>query len=378
MKTIDDLNLMEEPAFTHDEENDDVSKLQNLLKELDLSGGVARIFRQKPNAAQFDYEGELPVDGFSLETIKKAYGGGLYNIRFAAKGGRYVRSVRFSIDSRHIGSLSELKTEMPSNNSTNDNSALLAMMMQQQQSQQAQQSSMMTLMVTMMTESQKSMAGVMAAAIGGNRMQNVTPDHSSKIIEMMTPIMIESMKPRGGMSEMAENIKMVKELIGSEKEEKEQDMLDKLMQVGAPLLGAFMNRNQPQPQPQPVQRIEPPKVETPESLAKDRANKLLQKLKFITPILVRAANKNTAIESYVDILNDSLDEEGMKMLVYSLQQPEWVAILFNNNPEVLANFGWFENFRDMILNPNETEDNDIPETSSPFITKDINPSKDSQ
>ena len=150
------------------------------------------------------------------------------------------------------------------------------------------------------------------------------------------------------------------------------------MQVGAPLLGAFMNRNQPQPQPQPVQRIEPPKVETPESLAKDKANKLLQKLKFITPILVRAANKNTAIESYVDILNDSLDEEGMKMLVYSLQQPEWVAILFNNNPEVLANFGWFENFRDMVLNPNEIEDNDIPEASSPFITKDINPSKDSQ
>lgn len=97
-----------DPEFVHEEEQDDVSKIQSLLKELDMHGGVARIFRQRPGHAKFEYEGEIPADGFTLETIKRSYGGGDYMIRFAAKGGRYVRSIRFSIDPRHKGELDKI------------------------------------------------------------------------------------------------------------------------------------------------------------------------------------------------------------------------------------------------------------------------------
>ena len=60
--------LSDEPEFLQQEEQDDVSKLQSIIRELDLTGGVARIFRQTAGRAEFDYEGELPVDGFNLET----------------------------------------------------------------------------------------------------------------------------------------------------------------------------------------------------------------------------------------------------------------------------------------------------------------------
>ena len=377
MRDIQDPLPDVEPEFTHEEEQDDVSKIQALLKELDMSGGVARIFRQRPGQAKHEYEGEIPADTFTLETIKRAYGGGDYQVRFAAKGGRYVRSIRFSIDPRHKGELDKL-LEPPAPVSQNDNSqALLAFMMQQQQAQAQQAQQSMTLMMTMMSESQKSMAAIIAAAIGGGGRQ-VQSEPSSKFIEVMMPMLTESMKPRGGMAELTENVKLVKELMGSapEKEEKD-DMLEKMMTIGAPLLGAFMSRGQqPQPQPQPVRvnPVQPQALPTPEQMAQAKAQDLLGKLRFVTPVLVRAAKKGSYVDSYLEILNDNLDDEAHEMLVYMLQRDDWVTTLFADNPDVVANRQWFENLREAILTPDDedttgeetTESGEVPKTPHPF------------
>jgi len=366
-----------EPEFTHEEEQDDVSKIQALLKELDMGGGVARIFRQRPGQAKHEYEGEIPADAFTLETIKRSYGGGDYLIRFAAKGGRYVRSIRFAIDPRHKGELDKINEPPPVTQNSNDNSqALLAFMMQQQQTQAQQAQQSMTLMMTMMSESQKSMAAIIAAAIGGGGRQ-VQSEPSSKFIEVMMPMLTESMKPRGGMAELTENVKLVKELMGTapEKEEKD-DMLEKMMTIGAPLIGAFMSRGQPQPQqPQPVRvnPAQPQALPTPEQIAQAKAQELLGRLRFVTPVLVRAAKKNSYIDSYIDILNDNLDDEGHEMLVYMLKRDDWVTTLFNDNPDVVANRQWFESFRQAIINPDEdttgeeaTESGEVPKEPHPF------------
>ena len=139
MRDLQDPLPDQDPEFVHEEEQDDVSKIQSLLKELDMSGGVARIFRQRPGQAKHEYEGEIPADTFTLETIKRAYGGGDYQVRFAAKGGRYVRSIRFSIDPRHKGELDKAHDIQSPVTQTNDNSqALLAFMMSQQQAQAQQ------------------------------------------------------------------------------------------------------------------------------------------------------------------------------------------------------------------------------------------------
>lgn len=356
-----------DPEFVHEEEQDDVSKIQSLLKELDMHGGVARIFRQRPGHAKFEYEGEIPADGFTLETIKRSYGGGDYMIRFAAKGGRYVRSIRFSIDPRHKGELDKIhEPPQVTQNNANDNSqALLAFMMQQQQAQAQQAQQSMTLMMTMMSESQKSMAAIIAAAIGGRSQ----PEPASRFIDVMMPMITESMKPRGGIADVAETVKLAKELIGPPQEREEKDdMLEKMMTIGAPLLGAFMNRGQPQPQPQPrpVAPAAPTALPpTPEQVANAKAQQLLGQLRFVTPILVRAAKKDSPIESYVDILNDTLDDEGYEMLTYLLQREDWTTTLFDNNPDVIANRQWFENFRSVILNPDDetTPGEETPESS---------------
>jgi hypothetical protein len=378
MRDLQDPLPDAEPEFVHEEEQDDVSKIQALLKELDMGGGVARIFRQRPGQAKHEYEGEIPADAFTLETIKRSYGGGDYLIRFAAKGGRYVRSIRFSIDPRHKGELDKIHETVPVTQNSNDNSqALLAFMMQQQQAQAQQAQQSMTLMMTMMSESQKSMAAIIAAAIGGGRQ---TAEPSSKFIEVMMPMLTESMKPRGGVAELTENVKLVKELMGTapEKEEKD-DMLEKMMTIGAPLLGAFMSRGQPQPQPQtvrvnPAQPAPAPVLPTAEQVAQAKAQELLGKLRFVTPVLVKAAKKGAYIDSYLDILNDNLDDEGHELLVFMLQRDDWMSTLFNDNPDVVANRQWFENLREAILTPEDedttgeeaAESGEVPKAPHPF------------
>ena len=360
MRGIDDdaPPLTEDPEFVHDEEKDDISKLQSLLKELDMSGGVARIFRQRPGQADYPYLSEMPIDAFSLENLKRIFGGGKYLVRFAAKGGRYVRSIRFAIDNCFKGEMDIVPTVTAPAQQNNDNNTLLAFMMQQQQSQQQQQQNMMTLMMTMMTESQKSMAGVMVAAMGGK----ATSEPSSKFIEVMMPMLTESMKPRGGMAEFAETVKLTKELMGPAQPEKEEkdDMLERLMTVGAPLLGAFMNRGNSAPPPQAMRPVVPSQPvalpPTQEQLAQAKAQDLLGKLRFVTPMLVRAAKKNAFIDSYLDILDDSLDDEGYEMLVFMLQRDDWISTLFNDNQEVIANRQWFDRFREAILTPDEDTD----------------------
>ena len=361
MRSIDDdapSLLNNEPEFVHEEEKDDISKLQSLLKELDMSGGVARIFRQRPGQADYPYLSEMPIDAFSLENLKRIFGGGKYLVRFAAKGGRYVRSIRFAIDNCFKGEMDIVPPTAPAAQQNDNTNTMMAFMMQQQQAQQQQQQNMMTLMMTMMAESQKSMAGVMVAAMGGKPSQ----EPSSKFIEVMMPMLTESMKPRGGIAELAETVKLTKELMGppqpAEKEEKD-DMLERLMTVGAPLIGAFMNRNQPQqaPQPRPVMPSQPAALPpTQEQIAQGKAQDLLNKLRFVTPILARAAKKNAFIDSYLDILDDSLDDDGYEMLTYALQRDDWVTTLFNDNPDVIANRQWFESLREAILHPDEDTD----------------------
>lgn len=375
-----DEALLREPEFMHQEENDDVTKLQSIIRELDLSGGVARIFRQTAGRAEFDYEGELPVDGFNLETIKRVYGGGRYIIRFAAKGGRYVRSIKFSVSPRHKGELENTNIPAPVNSSPDN--GLIAFMMQQQQAAQQQQQQMMTLMMTLMSESNKSMAQVIAAAISsGNGRAAVPAEPASKTVELLMPLMIENMKPRGGTAEVVEQLRLLKELTGPEKEEKEEDMMTKILNVGAPILGALMNRGQggqapipmPPPQPQPQANPALPTPTPPnDQAARRKAEELLMKLRLVTPTLVRSARDNREIEPLLDTLDDLLDDESHAMLCHLLEQPNWLEMLFGNNPDVQAHRQWFENFRELILNP-EDEANpaqaeaDAPAPVSPLV-----------
>lgn len=362
------------PTIVQSEERDDVDKLQQLLKELDMAGGVARVFRQRPGQSEHDYEGEIPIDGFSLEMVKRVYGGGRYMIRFAAKGGRFVRTIKFSISPHHKGeidiaresTLQQVASAVAPSQSDSGGNAMLQFMQQQSQMQERSSRETMMFMMTMLTETQKSTTQIIAAALG-RPVAPVAPESGNRVIELMTPFLLESLKPRGNTSEVIEQIKLVKELVGTQSpQEEKDDMLTRLITVGAPLAAAFMNRNAPpmaaQPPPPPPQRTPQPGVlaappaQDDQTRAEAKMKDLLSKLSMVTPILVRAAANDSSIESYLEILDDSLDDESYGMLLWFLEREDWVVTLFQNNPGVVKHLPWFNNMRQMILNDAREED----------------------
>lgn len=380
-------NPGEEPEFTQQEEQDDVAKISSLIRELDLTGGFARIWRQAPDSAKLHYWGEIPADAFSLEHVRHKYGGGDYVVRFAAKGGRYVRSIKFSIDPSFIGEVVQRQaaaaaasnpSTVPGATSSQPNDMMITYLMQQAQAAQQQSQQMMALFVTMMGESQKTTASVLAAALTGRPQPSSGGD--SRIIELMTPLLAESLKPRGGFGELVETVKAVRELTGdghqapAPKEDEDSNMIGKIATLATPLLAAWMSRGQSQPQQQPPPpagrgpAMEPmplpsigspptaplgnPAMPTPtpaEQAAMAKAEELITKLRSVTPMLVNAAAKDSQIDFYLGILDDNLDDESYAILCQLLEQPDWTKILFNDHPGVMRHIGWFNNLRDMIL-----------------------------
>jgi hypothetical protein len=369
-------------AAVEEDTASDVDKIKQLVRELDLSGGTANVFRQAPGRAEHDFVGEHDVDSFSLENVKRVYGGGKYLIKLKAASGRFVKTLRFSVDPRIVG---EIDKPMQQTTPTGDTNTLLMMMLKSGEERAARaedaarvasermaqmQVGMMTTVVTLMSEAGKANAQMLAAIMG--RQTNVTPvEPSSRLVEVMMPLFLENLKPKNGLGELVETVKVVKELSGgTPAEEPREDMLDKIMKVGGPVLAAVLSRNQPiPPVPTPVPTPQPAPNPTarplPESQAQAKVRELIGQLRLVTPALVRAASRNGSIDAYMEVLDNTLDDESWTYLVAFLQRDDWVSTLFGDHPGVTQHKPWFDNFRETVLHEateTETDSQDQPAT----------------
>lgn len=364
----DDELLAETQAPDSSGDMADHDAIRRLVKELDLSGGSARIFRQPPGGAEYDYVGEIPVDGFTLEVVKRAYGGGRYRVKLATARGTFARTIKFSIDARFTGDLDRANAPQPqASNMGQDNLTAYLLKSSEQATQQNQM--MLTLLVTAMQESQKTMATIIAAVAGKSNPVDVTPrgEPATRLIEVLTPFLLAQNRGGGGTSlgEIVEGIKVVKSLAEpAREEEKEEDMLDKVVKVGAPLLGAIFNRVQgpqqaarPVPNPRTVPGPTSPEDEQ-RARMEARVRDLAAQLRMVTPILVRAARRNSDVTAYLEVLDGVLDEEGRQILVEFLRRDDWIETMFGNHPDVVANAAWFGSLREVILNPDMIEEDD--------------------
>jgi hypothetical protein len=96
---------------------------------------------------------------------------------------------------------------------------------------------------------------------------------------------------------------------------------------------------------------------TPEDPVKAKVRALAMQLRMVTPVLVRAAQRNSDVVSYLDVLESALDEQGRAILVEFLRRDDWVSSMFDDNPGVLQHIGWFTNLRAVILDPSILDDN---------------------
>lgn len=364
-----------------EETRDDVEQIRQLVRELNLAGGVASIYRRRPGSAQHTYEGEVPIDNFNLEWLRTVHGGGHYNVKLKSSSGKFAKTIKVEIDASHVGELDRKKeVQLPMTTGTDSN--MMAFLLKNQEAaerraEEAQRRAEAAQQQTMaaMIQSQQTMVQLMMG-----RPEKAAPEPMSRIIEVMAPLLVpmitQAFQPRSsGFGEVTELVKLAKELApagaATPAEPGEEDVMDKLgkiLQVGAPIVQAFIERGRPQPmtqvnptirrpEPTPVTPAQPPPIPSPEDAQRQQAEKVLRELlgqlKLVTPILVKASRKNGAIESYLDFINDHLDDEQYQVLELFLQRDDWVTTLFGDNPEVTANLAWFENFRQMILHPDD-------------------------
>ena len=165
------------------------------------------------------------------------------------------------------------------------------------------------------------------AALAGSKVEAPREDSTLKIL---LPHLLQQGQPKP-MNEFLETVRVVKEITagtGSTAPTPEEvPMLEKLLpkgiEVAGQLASAFLTRNQPQhhhhaPAQIPVQVTNPQAQQTatlaqpaadgipPELKAK--VDTLMMQLRMVTPILIKAANRNADIDSYLNTLDDLIDD----------------------------------------------------------------------
>jgi hypothetical protein len=239
---------------------------------------------------------------------------------------------------------------------------LIQMMNQQAQSAQqaAQQQQTMMLgmfqvMSGMMSETSKSTAAIIASIAKSN---NPASEPMHRVIDaaanMMGKIGESKTQP---LNETFQLIAQFKELFGDSP--KEDSGIGNLIGQLAPLLPALMMRQrqpqqalvqrQPPAQPQPAQHPEIVLDKSPEMKKK----LLIMALRGQIPLLVAAAKKGADAVTYYNLLCDIVSEEQLNDLCDILEKEDWITVLFDNAPDVIANRPWFEALRKEILTPED-------------------------
>ena len=71
------------------------------------------------------------------------------------------------------------------------------------------------------------------------------------------------------------------------------------------------------------------------------AGSLIQQLRMVKPMLVKAAANGADPAAYVEMLDGILDEETAPILAEILKQPNWLEILFGDTGPLQPHLQWF-------------------------------------
>lgn len=355
---------------------DDIADLEKILRDEDVSTGVVKLYRRGPTATRFGFCQEIQAREFTVEWVKTVYGGGTYNAKLFGRQGNLYRQFSFEIDPRAKGAMDAPSIQpMQAMQPPRDNDGMLAMVMQSQQAG-------MQFMAQMMAESQKTMATIVAAALGGGNRGDREP--VAQLLQAATGL-IGNRRPEpspaeqmGSMLVLMRELKALSAGDGGEKEESTGDKILGLLGTAVPgLVQAFASRGQPMPQaPQPRQVQPDPRAGitappvcvaaggnpvpagqpgavlpagTAEFLASldPRSQALVMQLRQVWPLIRQGAALGTNTDSFLDILDAALDDESDRILKSILARPDWKAILFGEPDPQPAH--WFDALRDGYL-----------------------------
>jgi hypothetical protein len=168
------------------------------------------------------------------------------------------------------------------------------------------------------------------------------------------------------------------------KEEKEEDMLDKVMKYGGPLLTALLTKT-PLQMPgvavsssggqvidmPPQQPVAPKVLVTPPPVANEQGE-MVRQINLYMGVLISASEKDSDPGAYAQMISDMLSDEHFNTLLGELQTDDWFTKVADGNPRVIAQQAWFTELRTQLFalvqqdeQPNTTPQQDGGDNSEP-------------
>jgi len=249
----------------------------------------------------------------------------------------------------------------------NGSNQTMSMMMTMMDRATAQQNSQMMMMMNMMNETSKqniAMMGGMFTALSA-AMGKPAPDPSASMMPLLIEMVKSSANTKGG--DIQQVISAVRDLSAlakgepAPKEEKEDDMFDKVLKYGGPIVTALLTKtplqmpgavaSQPIPPGGPIIDMNNPQVaQVPSSAPSTPAQtEMLQKVNLYMEVLIGAAEKRSDPATYAELVSDMLTDEHFNVLIAELNSPDWFAKLASGNPRIIAQQAWFTGLRQELL-----------------------------
>jgi len=349
-----------EPVFSPAPEDADLQQLQDLLKNQEMDGGEVEISRKRPMDRGFNYLDKLPVAQFSLEDVKRQYGGGEYRCKLKRASGQFFKSITFSIDMMFKGAM-ETASAAPAYNGGNGNAADVEKIVTALTSRPGGNDNMQ-FMLAMMDQNSKmqmamlqSMTSVLVAAMGKK-------DSGSQ--QDFTPVIIEMLKTSrpDAIGELSKLIRLSRDLGADGKPAAESGgIMDKLLEMAGPLVMGLLAKGQ-QPIIQTMPNITPMPAPAPVSPAPAPAESNNMKSLFVSQLL-NAAKSNADVMEWADTIDQMIPEAQRAALLQVLARDDWMALIFESRlNEAMLYRTWFDSLRNEMLHPSlEPEVNPAPQ-----------------
>lgn len=332
------------------------------------------IQRRAPGKASFTFCAEMTLEDFKasgIADISKRFGGGKYQLKFKDDDGKWAGTRTIDIDERLKGEL-----DQPAGVSSNGDSTRTEMLMKELSAKDSSTTGMLLQMMQMQSQqaaqalaaqAQQNQANLqlLTAAMGN---KGIDWKQISAILAPLTPIALEFVKNRSKDATMQaiETLAKAKELFGDSGGD---STMESLLKSFSPLIAAKLGQ-QATPPPDTQQQVqiesapanvvplESPQLPAPEPEPNDpemfkalMKARLLQSIRSYYPLLLKAAQKGSQPDSYLEvILDQGLDEApeaALDMLAEMLGKAGWEREVFG--VEALPSPEWFEAFRKAFL-----------------------------
>lgn len=367
----------EEAPAAEGGEDPSLDQIDELLSGHELTQAKIRIHRRPPNSPKFAYCTTMDASEFDLEKIKQLYGGGEYQIVLLDQEGHYVKRRSLTIDPRIRGGLDP----RPEGDGTNSLQLLTAassagkvgstdmidrfLLMQSENSK---------LMFTMMAESQKSMATMVAAMMGGKG--------GGGGLELKDVLALLPALQKGGggttPAEMLGVLREMREMIAEEAPEEKGGLLQTLGGLAPGLLSLFQGRmggpqlltagpevaapiaaiedlpaeeEQPQAHQAPA-HVAPTRPQGPNGQGPGPGQMRRQppnEMAMTIQLVLAGARKSKDPGLYADLILEQLDQPQAEQLQNILTADNWLELIFGNIPDLEKLRPWFKQLREFIL-----------------------------